>query len=137
MAKKLPKKLYDTKNNLNQVEKQLNTVNEKIPELLKVIEELPNKQEEKRSIATGLQEKITKLREQIAIARDVASRIKVGVKFEPQTMLQLQNPPNIADLTTSTYVSGYFRTPKERGLIFYLGNPVGQKLRKHTVSYDI
>lgn len=120
------------------MEKQLNAVNEKLPEILRAIRELPAKQDDRRTTADGLQEKIKKLNEQIALARDIASRIKVGVTFLESSSLELQNPPNIADLSTSTYISGYFRTKELNGLIFYLGNPEGTKLRRtKSVSYYV
>lgn len=134
-AEQLPKLTDTTKRDVLQIEKQITAVTEKLPEIKKSITELPDKQNNNRITADGLRGKINKLNEQIAIARDIASRIKVGVKFSPNSTLELRNPSNIADLSTSTYISGYFKTAKKDGLIFYLGNPEGTNLRKtKTVS---
>lgn len=77
-----------------------------------------------------IRKQINKLSSQIQLARDYANRLKVGVKFYSNTTLELRNPNTLEDLTTSTKISGYFRTPKASGLIFYLGNPSGTNLRK-------
>lgn len=79
---------------------------------------------------TVIKKQINKLSSQIQLARDYANRLKVGVKFYSNTTLELRNPNTLEDLTTSTKISGYFRTPKANGLIFYLGNPSGTNLRK-------
>ena len=81
--------------------------------------------------------KIKKLQQQIALARDIANRIKVGVQFYRNTTLELRNPPNMQDLSTSTQISGYFRTKEKNGLLLYLGNEVGTNLRRtKTVSVE-
>lgn len=62
-------------------------------------------------------------------------RVKVGLTFYPNTTLELRNPENLADQSTKTYISTYFRTENPNGLIFYLGNKEGTKL-KRTQSDD-
>lgn len=129
-AKALPKGLEDMRSNIQQTEKQLVSVNEQLPPLIEAINEIPKEQEALKEVAAGMQTNINKLNQQIALARDIANRIKIGVQFYPNTTLELRNPSNLEDLTTSTKISGYFRTNKPKGLIMYLGNPVGTNLRK-------
>lgn len=129
-SKHLPKNLDDTNRDILQAKKQIESVNERLPKLVNTLHNLPAQQKELRQVSDALEEKIKILNQQIALARDVANRIKVGVKFYPNTTLELRNPPNLADLSTSLYASGYFRTNETNGLILYLGNGEGTNLRR-------
>lgn len=65
----------------------------------------------------------------------MVNRILVGVTFDRLSVLQPRLPDTIDEMSTSTHVSAYFRTPEPNGMILYLGNPKGTKLRKtKTVS---
>ncbi|KAK9871509.1 hypothetical protein WA026_012880 [Henosepilachna vigintioctopunctata] len=129
-AQALPKDLDQSTRNIQQTEKQLNAINEKLPSIIDTINSLPEKQKNLQRITENIKQNIDKLNQQVALARDLANRIDVGVTFFPNTTLELRNPPNVESLTTSTKISGYFKTDKQDGLIFYLGNPVGSKLRR-------
>nr|CAI5850401.1 unnamed protein product [Callosobruchus analis] len=113
-----------------QTEKQLNTVNETLPSVIQSLEDIPKKQAENKRTSNNIQSNINKLNQQIELARDIANRIKVGVEFYPNTTLELRTPKNIEDLTTATKFSGYFKTSKPNGLLFYIGNPQGTTLPK-------
>lgn len=118
-----------------QIEKQLSHVNEKLPILIRKVEEFPDEDGRVDIVAQNIDAEIKKLNEQIALARDLADRIKVGLKFRKETTLELRNPPNLQDLSTSTYISGYFRTASPYGLLLYLGNGNGTNLKRtKTVS---
>lgn len=130
LARQIPKDAINTTTNLNQVEKQLQTINDKLPSVINAIEQLPEKQKKILDASTNIQNDINKLNAQIALARDVANRIKVGIQFVPSTALELHNPPNLNDLSTSTQISGYFKTANPNGLLLYLGNEVGANLRR-------
>ncbi|CAG9821860.1 unnamed protein product [Phaedon cochleariae] len=129
-AQLLPKELDDMKRSLVQTEKQINTVNEKLPPVVESLNELPRIQEDHKRKSNGIKSNLKKLTQQIELARDIANRIKVGVKFLPNTTLELRNPKNIESLSTSTKFSGYFKTDQPNGLIFYIGNPNGTNLPK-------
>ncbi|XP_050301015.1 laminin subunit alpha [Anthonomus grandis grandis] len=129
-AVELPKRLDDVKRNLDQTRSQIMQVNEMLPNIIDELDELPEKQRKRNQTSEDVNNKINKLNNQIQLARDLANRLKIGVKFFSNTTLELRNPDNIEDLTTSTKISGYFRTDKPNGLIFYLGNPNGTNLRK-------
>lgn len=113
-----------------QIEKQLNQVNEKLPILIENLKEYPDESNNIETVKQNIEKEIKKLNEQIAFARDLADRIKVGVEFQRETTLELRNPPNLQDLSTSTYISGYFKTKNDNGLLMYLGNGNGTNLRR-------
>ncbi|XP_030765960.1 laminin subunit alpha [Sitophilus oryzae] len=129
-AQALPKEVDDIKRDVIQTQKQIDAANETLPSIIESLEQLPNIQKKRNETSEGIKNSINKLSQQIELARDIANQIKVGVKFYPNTTLELRNPSNIEDLTTSTKISGYFKTDKPNGLIFYLGNPNGTSLRK-------
>lgn len=136
-AKQIPKDVLNTTTNINQVEKQLQTINDKLPSVLSAVNTLPAKEARIRAASDKLQTNIEKLKALIDVAREMANKIKVGVKYNVSTVLELQNPPNLNDLSTSAHISGYFRTRdgNENGLLLYLGNEVGTNLRRtDTVS---
>ncbi|KAK4877517.1 hypothetical protein RN001_010023 [Aquatica leii] len=129
-SKYLPNKLDDALRDVSKADKQIKTVNERLPRIQRDLQELPERQIRVGQVSSQISDKIKILKQQIALARDVANRIKVGVKFYPNTTLELQNPPNLDDLTTSAHISGYFKTKEQNGLLFYLGNGVGTNLRR-------
>lgn len=131
-AKQIPKVALNTTANINQVEKQLQTISDKLPSVLAAVNALPAKEARIHAASDKLQTNIEKLKALIDVAREMANKIKVGVKFNDSTVLELKNPPNLNDLSTSTHLSGYFRIKpgNENGLLLYLGNEVGTNLRR-------
>lgn len=137
-AKQIPKVALNTTANINQVEKQLQTIHDKLPDVLRSVNALPAKESRIRGASEKLQTNIEKLKAMIDVAREMANKIKVGVRFNDSTVLELQNPPNLNDLSTSAQISGYFKTKEPNGMILYLGNEIGTKLRRtDTVIYKI
>lgn len=132
----LPKIVDDMNRNLLQTSKQLNIVNEKLPTIVEIMDELPEQQDHLQRTVDNIENSLKKLSQQIVLARDLANQIKIGMKFYPNTTLELRNPSNMEELSTSERISGYFKTDKLDGLIWYLGNPVGTNLRRtKTVSF--
>jgi laminin alpha 3/5 len=129
-ATTLPKTVDDMNRDLLQTQKQLNTVNEILPSFIETIDQIPEQQIRMQRTIDNIKNSIKKLDQQINLARDLANQIKIGMKFYPNTTLELKNPSNLEDLTTSTKISGYFRTNNTYGLLWYLGNPPGTNLRK-------
>ncbi|KRT80924.1 hypothetical protein AMK59_5060, partial [Oryctes borbonicus] len=127
-AEQLPKKVDETNRHVLQVEKQLEIIKDKLPRIISDLNSFPKIDRPGRS--EDLDEKIEKLKRQIALARDIANRIKVGVRFYKNTTLELRNPDNLEQLSTSTKISGYFRTNNTFGLLIYLGNGNGTGLRR-------
>ncbi|KYB28643.1 Laminin subunit alpha-like Protein [Tribolium castaneum] len=126
----LPKIVDDMNRDLLQTQKQLNTVNDKLPYITNMMEEIPEQQARLQRTVDNIANSMKKLNQQIILARDLANQIKIGMKFYPNTTLELEVPSNLEELSTSERVSGYFRTEKPYGLLWYLGNPLGTKLRR-------
>lgn len=98
-----------------------------ITNLVKIVSEKQQRMEANKKAAEN---SIEKLRKAVALAKELANSIKIGVEFEPSTQLELKPPDNVDELGTSTHVSAYFRTPKDNGFLMYLGNQDGTKLRR-------
>lgn len=134
-ARSLAKELDDMKRNLSQTAKHISTTNETLPVVLDTMKSIPESQDLNTQLSKEIGSNVKKLNQQIELARDLANRIKVGVSFSPSTYLELRNPKNIEDLVISTKFSGYFKTKRENGFLFYIGNPNGTNLPKtKTVS---
>lgn len=123
------------KRDLVQIGKHISVTNETLPVVIDDMETIPEVQALHKKLSNDIEANVNKLNQQIELARDLANRIKVGVSFSPSTHLELRNPKNIEDLVISTKFSGYFKTKKENGFLFYIGNPNGTNLPKtKTVS---
>lgn len=134
-ANQLPKEVDDTKRDLNQAHTQLDKINTILPNITNLINQLAPQQKELQESIDDIEGKIKQLERKIEEARQTANKIKVGMTFYPTTTLELRNPPNLDDLSTSTHISTYFKTSNPNGLVFYLGNKEGTKLRRtKTVS---
>lgn len=85
-----------------------------------------------RSVSSDIEAKLAELRRKVALARDQANRITVGVTFYPNSTLQLRNPEGLDRAATSNQFSLFFRTSQPDGFLAYLGNHVGtsKKLRR-------
>lgn len=123
------------KRDLVQTAKHITTTNETLPAVLETMRAIPEAQALNTKLSSEIESNVNKLNQQIELARDLANGIKVGVSFSPSTYLELRNPNNIEDLVISTKFSGYFKTKKENGFLFYIGNTNGTNLPKtKTVS---
>ena len=121
-TKQLSKDTSDSKINLSQAKKQLDSVNKVIPNITELMNKLGEQQKVIKSTGSDLLKKIEALNKKIANARELADRIKIGLTFYRNTTLQLKNPAGLPLLATSTKVSLYFRTNKTNGFLMYLGN---------------
>lgn len=84
-----------------------------------------------------IDKQVERLKRQIAEARDLASRVKVGVNFDPNTFVEIKNPDDLAKQSVTTKISGYFKTDQPNGALVYVGNEMGtsRKLKRaQTVS---
>lgn len=135
-ADQIPKDVADAnrdiKRGLGQVERALGI----LPELKDSLTRLGVKQSAIRVVGTDVREKIEALKRKIALARDQANRIVVGLTFYPNTTLQLRNPEGLHRSTTSTKMSLYFKTKESNGFLTYLGSPIGTRLRMKRALTD-
>lgn len=118
------------KRDLVQTAKHITSANETLPEVLETMDTIPVAQEANNNRSKDIESNVLKLNQQIELARDLANRVKLGLTFSPSTYLELRNPKNIEELALATKFSGYFKTMKENGLLFYIGNPNGTNLPK-------
>lgn len=121
-AKQLSKKIDDTNLDIAQAGTQIDRVSKLLPNLESLVNDLKAKQDETQRSGGDLANRIEKLKSQIEIARELANSIKVGVRFHPNTTLELQPPASLAQLANDFKTSLYFRTNKTNGFLLYLGN---------------
>ncbi|KAL7292410.1 hypothetical protein TKK_0013999 [Trichogramma kaykai] len=120
--KSLAKVLSDANRNISQATHQVDTFKNFQPKIEGKLVELNEKQQLNNQSGNHLHDKIEDLKRKISNARDLANRIRIGLTFVPNTMLELQNPESLAMQTTATKISLYFRTPRTNGFLLYLGN---------------
>lgn len=121
-AKQYSKKIEETNLNTAQVNTQIDQVSILLPKLQSLVDELKARQDATQRSGNDLADRIKKLKSQIEIARELANSIKVGVRFHPNTTLELQPPASLAQLANDFKTSVYFRTNKTNGFLLYLGN---------------
>lgn len=121
-ATQISKKIDDTNMDINDARDHIERVAKILPNLKSMVDTLKERQQEIGQASDNLSDRIGKLKNQIEMARDIANSIKVGVRFHPNTTLELQPPPSLAQLATNSRVSAYFRTNRPNGVLMYLGN---------------
>lgn len=107
-------------------------VNSVLPNITSLMTDLKDTQSKLKDKGSDVERQIERLKRQIAEARDLASRVKVGVTFQPNTFVEVKNPEDLAQQSTTTKVSAYFKTEKPNGVLLYLGNEIGtsRKLKR-------
>lgn len=121
-AKQMPKDVDDTNNDIAQARNQVDRIASLLPSVTKLFKDLDSKQDDISRLHSDLGDRLEKLKEQIDMARVIANGIKVGVRFYPNTTLELPPPQNLPLLEASSQISTYFKTDKPDGFLFYLGN---------------
>ncbi|EYC06964.1 hypothetical protein Y032_0073g800 [Ancylostoma ceylanicum] len=107
-----------TKSNVN----ELSTL---VPNLLKSFDKLRRTANTRTSKVEACNDKIASIKEQIAVARDAANRIKLGAHFERGSSLDLAMPHKVARSAAHTDISFHFRTDKDHGIPLFFGNEEG------------
>lgn len=121
-AKQVAKSFDDINKDISRTRKQLEGIHDGIPEIGKLAQDVEEDQSNIKYYIDNINEEVDAIKDQIANARELANSIKVGVAFQPNTTLELVPPKNLPLLTTSTRISGYFKTDKPNGFLMYLGN---------------
>lgn len=121
-AKQLSKKIDDTNMDIAQAGTHIDQVSRILPNLQLFVDDIKQKQDNTQRSNNDLADRIEKLKTQIDFARELANSIKVGVRFHPNTTLELQPPASLAQLSNDFKTSVYFRTNKSNGFLLYLGN---------------
>ncbi|KRZ28597.1 Laminin-like protein epi-1 [Trichinella pseudospiralis] len=93
-----------------------------VPELLKNVSSLRDAFVKSVSSMNAVEAGVAMLKEKLARARDLANKVKLGVRFYPNSTLQLYNFDRLGEVQAQTQVQLYFRTHYPDGLLFFLGN---------------
>lgn len=114
----------------------LERLNELTPDLIGLVQRADRQMPVLKTLGSDIEVKLAELRHKIAVARDQANRIKVGVTLYRNSTLQLRNPEGLSRAATSNRLSFFFRTAERDGFLAYLGNPVGSNKKLRRVSTD-
>ncbi|TMS36985.1 hypothetical protein L596_004022 [Steinernema carpocapsae] len=104
-----------------QIEKAANST----PSLLEEFKNLKTDSANVLSSIESFREKLNALREKIAVARDMANKIKLGASFGHSSSLEPKLPSRVTRAASFTKVQFFFRTQDQNGLLFFLGNEAG------------
>ncbi|KAL4655456.1 laminin subunit alpha-5 isoform X1 [Arapaima gigas] len=123
----------DINNAFLEANKSVGMLGETIPLLMKKLDKLENHSTQMSNIS----ESIMRIRELIDEARRAASKVKVPVKFNGTSGVQVRNPENLADLAAYTSLKFYITLPEasrktrqadtQNQFVFYLGNKNADK----------
>ncbi|XP_015822830.1 laminin subunit alpha-5 isoform X1 [Nothobranchius furzeri] len=118
----------DLNNALMDANSTVNRLGETIPVLMQKLDDLQNHSVQMPNIS----ENISRIRQLIQQARSAASKVRVSVKFNGQSGVQVRTPSNMADLAAYTSLKFYItladavRRRRQDSItkqfVFYLGN---------------
>ncbi|CAD5221244.1 unnamed protein product [Bursaphelenchus xylophilus] len=100
----------------------LQAINEAIPSTYDSLKDVKKKVEKATKGVDELKNKLNMLKEKVAVIRGKVNQVTVGVKFDQGSLLELPLPESGAELSLLTNVKTFFRTRRDTGLLFYLGN---------------
>ncbi|KAG8228153.1 hypothetical protein J437_LFUL002807 [Ladona fulva] len=135
-AKQIPKSIDNAMKDIAHVQSQAERVSTLLPDITNLMNRVGLQQADIDKSQIDLREQIKNLKNKVALARETANRIKVGVKMYGNTTLELKNPEGLSQLGTAAKVSTYFRTDKQNGFIMYLGNEIDTKKKLRRVVSD-
>ncbi|XP_054924474.1 laminin subunit alpha isoform X2 [Dermacentor andersoni] len=92
------------------------------PDLGRLANRLLQRHKAMKDHATDIQNKLEELRRKVALAKDEANRVKIGMEFKGEQWLRLKNPEDLQEAATYTHLSLHAKTDKPDGTLFYLGN---------------
>ncbi|KAK3091660.1 hypothetical protein FSP39_021617 [Pinctada imbricata] len=100
---------------------QNNYVKDSLPKIRQLIDLIGEKASSVDTLKNNLLTNLTRLREQITIAREAANRIRVGMEFLGNTTVQLRNPENVDQAGSYTTLSMYIQTRQQNAMLAYVG----------------
>ncbi|KRZ88222.1 Laminin-like protein epi-1 [Trichinella sp. T8] len=125
VVKQVDEKLADqlaTISNVKRAKANVEQIRLMVPELLKNVSSLRDAFVKSVSSMNAVEAGVGLLKEKLARARDLANKVKLGVRFYPNSTLQLYNLDQLGEIQAQTQVQLYFRTHYPDGLLFFLGN---------------
>lgn len=136
-ARQLMKNVADGEKAIQLAYRQVEQVEQQVPEMMDLATSLRQKKESIQEKGIDVGDRLKELRHSIQKTRELANKIKVGVEFQPNTTIELQNPEDLTKAATSTKVSMFVRTDEPSGLLMFMGTPVGgSKLMRRTKTDD-
>ncbi|XP_042212496.1 laminin subunit alpha-like isoform X1 [Homarus americanus] len=116
--------------------KQVERVQQAVPMITELAARLRLQKEQIQTTAIDVGDRLEKLRRTIQKTRELSNKIKVGVSFQPNTTIEVQNPEDLTKATTSTKLSVFVQTEEPSGLLLFMGTPVGgsQRMRRTTTD---
>ncbi|XP_076046327.1 laminin subunit alpha isoform X4 [Oratosquilla oratoria] len=111
---------------------RIRDVEDTVPNMLDLSARLKEKKSDIESKGFDFGDRLANLRSTIQKTRELANKIKVGVDFESETTIELKNPDDLTEYSTSTKMSLFVNTRESNGFLMFLGSPVGthQKIRR-------
>ncbi|XP_061114000.1 laminin subunit alpha-5 isoform X1 [Conger conger] len=123
----------DINNAFMEANKSVGLLGETIPLLMKKLDKLQNRSAQMPNIS----ENIDRIRQLIEQARNAANKVKVPVKFNGTSGIQVRTPSNLADLEAYNSLKFYITLPESgkkkrqdestRQFVLYLGNTDASK----------
>uniref|UniRef100_T1J097 Laminin subunit alpha n=1 Tax=Strigamia maritima TaxID=126957 RepID=T1J097_STRMM len=135
-AEKIPREINDAQKAIARANTQIPFVLETIPKIKRLMDRLGNKSSALRILGTDVADKIAALKLRVALARDRANRIRLGVDVRQDAAIQVRNPDRLSDAATHNTMSLYFRTTSKNGFLAYLGNEIGTHERIRRTKTD-
>ncbi|GAB6025535.1 hypothetical protein CHUAL_011266 [Chamberlinius hualienensis] len=136
-AEQMPRDIDDANKAIKRAIGQVDKVQGMVPDLVGRMDRIAMKASASRLIGFDVGDKIAAIRRKIALSVDQANRISVGMRFYPNSTLELRNPEGIHRSATSTKFSLYVKTSEPNGFLAYIGSPVGtHKKVKRSLTDD-
>ncbi|XP_035223568.1 laminin subunit alpha-like, partial [Stegodyphus dumicola] len=136
-AEQVPKDIEEANHAIKAAHSYVDRIAPIVVDTNKLMDKASKRESAMRIIGTDVSEKLAKLRQKVAVARNQANRIKLGVQFFENTTLQLRNPEGMEKAATYTHLSLYFNTIERYGLLAFIGNEKGAHAQmKHVLTDD-
>ncbi|KPM02403.1 paramyosin-like protein 1, partial [Sarcoptes scabiei] len=91
-------------------------------------------------IRSTISNKISDLKKRIQLARHQANNMRIGVRLNENSLLELNNPSNLIESSTYNKFSMYFQPLDSDGILAYVGNPAdivsNELVKRETVEMD-
>ncbi|XP_077547053.1 laminin subunit alpha [Haemaphysalis longicornis] len=92
------------------------------PDLSRLANRMLQRHKAMKDQAADIQNMLEEVRRKVALARDNANRVKIGMEFKGDQWLQLKNPEELQEAATYTHLSVYLKTQKPDSTVWFLGN---------------
>lgn len=105
----------------------LKSINEFLPTTLGNTKEAKERLDKALKTVDDIKSKLSSLKEKAGLIREKANQVKLAVHLDQGSFLELPIPQSASELSTVTDTRTFFRTRRDSGLIYYLGNEATSK----------